>query len=117
MRLVLSILLALVPIVVSAGEAGAAKGKAAADKKVKVVELRLQGDIGEQRAMESPFGQRTPLLRDFTGSIRKAAKDADVAAILLRLNHPALGLAKLQELMDAIRELQASGKKRPPAAW
>jgi len=111
MRLALGVLCALVPLVARAGEAGAAKGKAAADKKVKVVELRLQGDIGEQRSMESPFGQRTPLLRDFTASIRKAAKDADVAAILLRLNHPALGLAKLQELMDAIHELQASGKK------
>jgi len=98
---------ALVPGVCAGGEGA----KEAPKKTVQVVEVVLQGEIAEQRAVESPFGPSGHVLREYTASIRKAAKDDDVRAILLRLNYPSLGLAKRQELLDAIGEFKAAKKK------
>jgi len=99
--------LALLAVVAIAPVAGAAKdGKA-----VRVVEMRLEGGIEEQRSLGAPFGPRRPLLRDYTASIRKAAKDDEVRALFLRLNFPLLGLGKLQELREALAEFKISGKK------
>ena len=95
------------PMRASAAEAE----KGAAAKSVRVVEFLLQGDIEEQRALENPFGPREYLLREYTASIRKAAKDPEVQAILLHLNHPAVGMGKVQELRDAVEEVKAAKKK------
>jgi len=83
---------------------------AAGGQVARVVEVRLEGEIAEQRALEVPFGPRRPLLRDYTASIRKAAKDPTVRALLLRLNFPLMGLGKLQEVREAIAEFKAAGK-------
>jgi len=99
----------VVGVLVAAG-AGEPKEQAA-EATVRVVEIPLGGRIPEQATMTLPFGPRKKLLRDFTASIRKAAKDDEVKAIILRLNHPVLGMAKLQELTDALREFKATNKK------
>ena len=83
---------------------------AAGGQVARVVEVRLEGEVAEQRALEVPFGPRRPLLRDYTASIRKAAKDPTVRALLLRLNFPLMGLGKLQEVREAIGEFKAAGK-------
>ena len=85
--------------------------KPAPKKVVRVVEMVLHGRIEEQAAMAMPFGPQPRLLRNYTASIRKAAKDDGVKAILLRLRQPMLGLAKIQELLDAIGEFKATEKK------
>jgi len=72
---------------------------AAGGQVARVVEVRLEGKVAEQRALEVPFGPRRPLLRDYTASIRKAAKDQTVRALLLRLNFP------------LIAEFKATGKR------
>jgi len=92
--------------------AGAAEeGGRDAKRTVRVVEVPLRGAIAEQRAMEAPFGPQPRILRELTASIRKAAEDEKVHALLLRLGQPMLGLAKLQELTDAIAEFRAAKKK------
>ena len=78
---------------------------------VRVVDVVLQGELGEQRAFENPFGPRGRLLRDYTASLRKAAQDPDVKAVLLRLQQPSLGLAKVQELRSAIEEVKTAKKR------
>ncbi|MBM4040516.1 MAG: signal peptide peptidase SppA [Planctomycetes bacterium] len=83
----------------------------AANKAVRVVEVLLQGDVDEQRAMEMPFGPRQHLLREYTASLRKAAKDESVQGVLLRLNQPAMGMAKVQEFRDALGEVRAAKKR------
>ncbi|HUT35070.1 MAG TPA: signal peptide peptidase SppA [Planctomycetota bacterium] len=93
------------------GAAAAEAAKGAEARTVRVVEVLLQGDIEEQRAVENPFGPRSHVLREYTASLRKAAKDDEVHGVLLRLNHPALGMAKLQELRDAVDEVKAAGKR------
>lgn len=83
----------------------------AAPRTVRVVEVRLEGDIAEQRAVEPILGPRGRLLHEFTASLRKAARDDEVQGVLLHLNHPTLGMAKLQELREAIEELKAARKR------
>ena len=67
-----------------------------AQRTLRVVEVPLQGAIRERAAVAMPFGPQPKLLRDFTGSLRKAAKDDEVEALVLRLREPMLGLAKRQ---------------------
>jgi len=101
-------------VILSAGfslSAAAEAEKPAPKKSVRVVEIVLRGEVEEQREMDSPFAPGRALLRDFTGSIRKAAKDDAVKAILLRLEMPTLGLARVQELIDALAEFKAAKKK------
>jgi len=90
---------------------GARAAGAEGAKGLKVVEVVLQGDIEEQRAVEMPFGPKANVLREYTASLRKAAKDDEVKAVLLRLNLPSFGLAKLQELRDALDAVKAAKKK------
>ncbi|MFW6163284.1 MAG: signal peptide peptidase SppA [Planctomycetota bacterium] len=82
-----------------------------AQRTVKVVEVPLRGVIQERAAVAMPFGPQPKLLRDFTGSIRKAADDESIEAIVLRIREPVMGLAKRQELMDAIAEFKAKDKE------
>jgi len=82
-----------------------------AQRTIRVVDVPLEGTIQERAHMTMPFGPQPKLLRDFTGSIRKAADDDTIEALVLRLREPSLGLAKRQELMDAIGAFKAAGKK------
>jgi len=79
--------------------------------KVRVLEVVLSGEIGETAQVAMPFGPRGKLLRDFTASIRKAATDESIKALILRVAMPELGMARLQELVDALAEFRATGKK------
>ncbi|MFP4057245.1 MAG: signal peptide peptidase SppA [Candidatus Brocadiia bacterium] len=76
-----------------------------------VLELTVEGDVPEQRRTDMPFGPRQHLLRDYTATLRKAAEDPEIEAVILRLRHPQVGFAKVQELADAIREVKEQGKK------
>ena len=93
------------------GAAAAEPEKVPSRKVVRVVEITLAGDIEEQRAAEALFGERQCVLREYTASIRKAATDESVNAILLRLNQPALGMAKVQEIADVLDEVKAAKKR------
>jgi protease-4 len=84
---------------------------APAQPKVRVLEVTLSGSIEEMAQVFMPFGPRGRLLRDYTASIRKAATDDTIKALILRINMPELGMARLQELADAIAEFKATGKK------
>lgn len=73
----------------------------------------LDGSIPEQPA--SDFGalleRRPPSLRALTESFDRAAADADVAALVVRVGPLAdAGWAKVQELRDAIARFRRSGK-------
>jgi protease-4 len=83
----------------------------APNKKIAVVEITLRGSIEERGTALLPFGPRQVRLHDVTASLRKAASDEDVQAVVLRLRQPSLGVAKVQEVTDAVREVQAAKKK------
>ena len=84
--------------------------KPKAKRKVSVVEITLHGSLVEQASVAMPFGPQPKLLRDYTATIRKAAEDADIKAVILRIRQPAFGLGKIQELMATIDKLKAANK-------
>lgn len=90
---------------------GAGVGAADGGPKVRVLEISLGGEIAEQQAVSLPFGPKPTVLRHYTASIRKAATDDSIKALLLRVSGPSLGLAKVQELAEALAEFRAAGKR------
>ncbi|NQT52183.1 S49 family peptidase, partial [bacterium] len=87
------------------------KVHAKVDAGLRVLEIKLGGAIAEKTSVAMPFGPRPKLLRDYTASIRKAAGDADIKAIVLQLSSPEVSLAQIQELGEALDEFKAAGKK------
>ncbi len=76
-----------------------------------VVQLTLKGAFEDALAQENPFGPSPLHFRGLLETIRKAANDSNVAAVYLKCESPALGLAKVREVLAALKELKASGKK------
>ena len=92
--------------------AAPAKGAGAAAKKdVQVLRITLSGEIAEHVGFSLPFGPTRSVLRDYTATVRKAATDPKIKALVLRLKTPAMGLAKVEELGAALGEFRAAKKK------
>jgi len=56
-----------------------------------------------------------PTLRELVSSLRKAGPDDQVVGLVAHVGGPALSLAQVQELRDAVQVFRASGKKA--VAW
>jgi protease-4 len=67
----------------------------------------------------SPLGslraRHLPTLRELVAALAKGAKDDRVAGLVAHLGGPALSLAQVQELRDAVAVFRASGK--PTVGW
>jgi protease-4 len=81
--------------------------------------LRLEGPISEAAQPEFPFpipGQATPVTtQELWTSIRAAAKDSRIKAIVLMPAGVGAGWGKLDEIRSALIEFRKSGK--PVVAW
>jgi protease-4 len=78
-----------------------------------VLELVLNDDIGEQSRSEVVgdfFGGRRLTTRDYVEALLRARQDKRINGLLLTIKTPSIGLAKIQELRDAIHSFQESGK-------
>ncbi len=78
-----------------------------------VLKITLDGAIPERNADEdfSELFGKTPLtLRDHLDNLKKAAADKRIKGVVLRLEMPAIGWAKVDELRDALTEFKKSGK-------
>ena len=56
------------------------------------------------------FGNNTPTLRDFLDALDRAAGDPRVKGIYVRTGGDSLGLAKVQQVRDAVHAFRAKGK-------
>ncbi len=78
-----------------------------------VLKMTLNGPIPE-RGSDEAFGDlfgKTPLtIRDHLDNLKKAAVDKRIKGVVLRLDMPAVGWAKTEELRDALVEFKKSGK-------
>jgi protease-4 len=94
------------------GRVFANKQPSVADNSVLV--LDLQGEIPEAAPVELPFAfgrvQATPTVRDLWTSLREAANDSKVKAVLLEPRGVGAGWAKLQEIRQEIADFKKSGK-------
>ncbi len=80
----------------------------------------LELDLDEQLEETSPGGplprrgmadERKPTLREVLEAIERASRDERVVALFARVGRSRIGLARVQELRDAILAFRASGKR------
>ena len=55
--------------------------------------------------------KRSSTCARLVGRLERAAKDKDIAGVVLDIHNPAIGRAKIDELRAAISRFRASGKK------
>lgn len=87
----------------------------AADDDEKVVKtfahIQVQGSYPEGAGAPGLFGDILETLTDGLKRLDKAAKDDDISGVVLHINGPDLGWAKLNEFRQAIKRVRGSGKK------
>jgi protease-4 len=78
-----------------------------------VVEIHLGDDIPEwigDESLADLFGGGRLILRDYLEAIQRAGEDERINGLLVTIDDPPLGFARLQEVRDAILRFRASGK-------
>jgi len=78
-----------------------------------VVEMSIGGDIPEYLGDESLsdlLGGERLVLRDYLEAIHRARDDERINGLLVTIDAPALGFARLQEVRDAVLRFRESGK-------
>src|SRR5215813_550661 len=80
-------------------------------KEATVVQLRLHGTYEDTLPPENPFGPRLLHFKGLLDLIREATADQNIAALYLKSESPKLGLAKVRELVQALQEFKAAGKR------
>jgi protease-4 len=108
---VAAMLLFAAPALVRADEDTPKKSKK--DKEAPVVaHIRLSGDMDETPTSSDPlFGSASENFRAKLDRLTKAKTDANVKAIVLKLDDLSIGWGKMDELRKAIADVRASGKK------
>jgi protease IV len=79
-----------------------------------VLVLALEGDIPEVPPVDIPLpfieSQSVPTVRDVWASLRAAAKDNRIKAVVLQPRHLSVGWGKLQEFHEELAAFKTSGK-------
>ncbi len=91
-----------------------AKTKAAVEKKgdrVRLALLVVKDELAETSGQMGPFGESTVDLREMVNRLERAAKDEEIAGVVLDIRNPGIGRAKVDELRAAITRFRTSGKK------
>ena len=74
------------------------------------LEVRLSGKIVEENSRVGIFGKKKPTVMDLLTDIGRAKDDKTIKGILLRIDSFDMGLAKTQEIREAILDFKKSGK-------
>ncbi|MFO0918870.1 MAG: signal peptide peptidase SppA [Planctomycetaceae bacterium] len=77
--------------------------------------IELSGAYPEGVGASGLFGEITETLTAGLKRLEKAAKDDDLAGVILHINSPQLGWAKLNEFQQAVKRLRAANKS--VTAW
>ena len=72
--------------------------------------IRLTGSLPDGVGQEGLLGDVSPQLSRFLQRLEKAAKDKSVRGVLLSIQSPELGRARVSELREAIQHIRESGK-------
>ncbi len=75
-----------------------------------VVELVLKGFYEDSVPAENPFGPSPLHFRGLLELIRKARNDSSVSALYLRPESPSMGLARVQEVIAALKDFKSADK-------
>ena len=78
---------------------------------IRFAQIELKGAYPEGAEPLSLFGNPTETLSQIVARLDKAADDEKVSGVILRINDPTLGWAKVNELQHAIQHIRHKGKK------
>ena len=103
------------PAAPAAGEKPTAKPERPADQATKaaattIAHLRLAGGLAEGTSQGGLLGDVSPRLGQFIERLDKAAADTRVRGVLLVIESPDLGRARVDEIRAAIGRVRATGK-------
>jgi protease-4 len=118
MKLIAPLLLLFVVSPAFAAEALGANAPQAADaekaipkKKLTVAHIELSGHYPEGAAAPGLFGEVVETLTATLARLEKTGKDDDLEAIILHINGPSIGWAKLNELRTGITKMRQKGRR------
>lgn len=96
-----------------AAEKDSKKGKAPIDvaHESAWAHIELEGTYHEGAQLPGLFGEMSESLATAVGRIEKAADDATVSGVILRINGPHIAWGKMAAFREAIQRVQAKGKK------
>ncbi len=83
----------------------------AARKTTKIATINVQGEMAEHVSQVGLLGELEQNLARFIARLDAAAKDEEIAAVVLRLRSPSIGRARTDELRAAIQRTRQAGKK------
>jgi protease IV len=106
-------LAASAPVSQAATRSDESHGKSKSEKgSAKVFgQIELKGSYPEGAEPTALFGSSVETLSEVIGRLDKAGEDEKLTGIILRMNDPTLGWAKVNELTHAIQNLRHKGKK------
>ncbi len=84
---------------------------ASASGKITYAEIEIKGHYPEGAQLPGLFGEMTESLDAGIARIDKAATDEKIDGVILRINSPTIGWAKMGSFRKAIARVQAKGKK------
>ncbi len=119
MRAIWSIALSSCFLAAAVGNSNAASrsdeghGKSASQKAsaIHFGQIELKGSYPEGAEPTALFGNSVETLSEVIGRLDKAGDDEKLSGVVLRINDPTLGWAKVNELTHAIHNLRHKGKK------
>jgi protease-4 len=87
------------------------KSESSKRDKVRLALLVLKDDLPETSGQMSLFGQSSIDLREAVSRLEKASKDKSISGVVLNIENPSIGRAKVEELRAAIARFRKAGKK------
>lgn len=84
--------------------------RTSAQKKNKLLKMKLAGELPEE-SRSGGFWAKKKTLFQVLSQIQKAREDKTISGIILRIEGLNIGLAKVQELREALLDFKSSGKK------
>lgn len=80
------------------------------ERRDNILEVSLSGKIVEENTRVGLLGKKKPTVMDLLTDIKRAKDDRTIRGILLRIDDFDMGLAKTQEIREAILDFKESGK-------
>ncbi|MEN8236470.1 MAG: signal peptide peptidase SppA [Pseudomonadota bacterium] len=81
-----------------------------------ILTIEISGPLVENdhvAELASLLGGKPMALKDIVDAIDQAAKDTNVVALVLRLDHAKIGLAQAQEIRDAVKRFRKANTENP----
>lgn len=84
--------------------------RTALQRRDRILEVRISGQIVEENSRVGLLGRKKPRMIDLITDIQRAKEDKTIQGMLLRIDPFSLGMAKVQEIREAVLDFKGRGK-------